>query len=81
MRPQGKAMSITEFALQLMGYVGMASLLIYPIRRIFRRAGLNPNYGFLIFFPYAGLFIVTGILALTDWPVSIDNRADKKGLQ
>ena len=63
---------------QLFACAVLASLLIYPVRRIFRRAGLNPNYGFLLYFPYAGLFIVSGILALTEWPAAPEKQEDEK---
>lgn len=65
---------------QLFANTVLASLLIYPVRRIFRRAGLNPSYGFLLYFPYAGLFIVSGILALVEWPSTPEQQEDGEGI-
>lgn len=45
-----------------------ALLLIVPVWRIFRRAGLHPALSLLLFIPGLGLFIVALVLAFSRWP-------------
>lgn len=69
----GTAMNLTHILGQVMAWVVVASLLIYPTWRIFRRAGLNPVLSLFLYIPYMGLFIVSGILALAEWP-AVDRK-------
>lgn len=62
-------MWLTHILGQVMAWGVVASLLLYPMWRIFRRAGLNPMLSLLLYIPYMGLFVVSGLLAVTDWPV------------
>ncbi len=43
-------------------------ILIYPLWKIFTRAGKNPALSLFIFIPLAGWLIVTLILAFSRWP-------------
>jgi hypothetical protein len=43
-------------------------LVIFPLWRIFRRAGFHPAWSLLIFLPYVGLLLVLAMLAFARWP-------------
>lgn len=45
-------------------------ILIYPLWRIFTRAGLTPPLALLIFIPLVGGPLVALVLAFSDWPVA-----------
>lgn len=45
-----------------------AAIVIYPLWRIFSRAGLNPALSLLIFLPGLGWFVVAFILGFARWP-------------
>ena len=47
------------------------ALIIYPLWRIFRRAGLNAALSLMVFIPYVGLLIVILILAFSRWPTTV----------
>ena len=47
-------------------WVGLAAL--YPLIRIFRRAGLDPWPAVFVFVPVIGFAIVGSILAFKPWP-------------
>lgn len=51
-------------------------VLIFPVWRIYERAGLNPAYVLFLFVPYVGWFVVLAILGLMDWP-SARRRAEQ----
>jgi hypothetical protein len=42
---------------------------VWPLWRIFRRAGLNPLWSLLVFFPLLGLAAALGALCVQKWPV------------
>ncbi len=46
--------------------IGM--ILIVPVRKIYKKAGLNPALSFILFVPLIGMFIVYVILSFSDWP-------------
>lgn len=52
---------------------------IYPLQRIFRRAGFAPFHAAVLLVPFLGYVIAAGMLALRKWPVlSVDAPADAK---
>ncbi len=51
----------------LLGGFVFAILCIYPLWRIFARAGLPPPLSMLVFLPLGG-FVAPMILAFADWP-------------
>ena len=57
-------------------WVGLAAL--YPLIRIFRRAGLNPWPAVFVFVPVAGFAVVGSILAFTRWPNIAPRRPKKR---
>jgi len=48
--------------------VGAGLIIIYPLWRIFRRAGFYPILALLVFVPMIGPLIVAVILAFSRWP-------------
>ena len=46
----------------------MLVLLLYPLWRIFSRAGIKPTASLLVLVPYAGTVMVLLLLAFLDWP-------------
>ncbi|MEE8444201.1 MAG: hypothetical protein V3S44_02560 [Alphaproteobacteria bacterium] len=55
-------------------------IMIWPIWRIFRRAGLAPAWSLLIFVPALGWLAATAMLALVRWPAT-EGRRDDPGAQ
>lgn len=49
-------------------YYAVALLMVWPLVRIFRRAGLSPFFAAALIVPMVGLTVVAGILALKPWP-------------
>lgn len=49
-------------------YYALALLIVWPLARIFRRAGLSPFYALALVVPMVGLTVAAGILALQKWP-------------
>ena len=49
-----------------------AILLLYPICRIFRRAGLNPWLGLLVLVPIGGVAICAILLIVMQWNLNVD---------
>jgi hypothetical protein len=56
-------MTIHPFILSLI--VGIA--LIYPVRTIFKRAGIHPWFAFTVLVPLVGPLLATFILAFSRW--------------
>jgi hypothetical protein len=52
-------------------------IMIWPVWRIFRRAGLAPAWSLLIFVPVLGWLAVTAMLALAQWPAT-EGRQDNQ---
>ena len=52
-------------------------LMLYPMIRIFKRAGLPPYFGVLVMTPYIGLFICFTILTFKKWPNFIGYQQGK----
>ena len=52
-------------------------LMLYPMIRIFKRAGLPAFYGFAIMVPYIGLLICFAILTFKKWPHFIGYQQGK----
>ena len=44
---------------------------VWPLMRIFRRAGFAPWWALLIFLPVVGLVLVLGILTVRRWPARL----------
>lgn len=57
--------------------IAVAILLLYPVWRIFKRAGFNPALSLTILIPFIG-FIVSGlILALSSWKLKPAQEGEK----
>jgi amino acid permease len=65
---------MTEFIFSL---IINAILLLYPMWRIYKRAGLNRFLSLTVLVPYAGLFISTIILAASTWNLSVATKGEK----
>jgi hypothetical protein len=46
---------------------GFAVLVIFPVWRIFQRAGLSPAWSLSLFVPWVGPLVAAGILAFAKW--------------
>jgi hypothetical protein len=55
----------------------VAILLLYPIWRIFKRAGLNPALSLTVLIPGVGMLITGLILALSTWKLNARSEGDK----
>lgn len=53
-------------------YYLMCLLIIFPLYKIFQKAGLDKRLSFLIFIPFIGILVSSGILAASEW------KLDKK---
>jgi hypothetical protein len=62
---------------QLGAAVSLTALLIIPVWRIFRRAGLQPALALLLLIPGLGLVIVSLVLAFSRWP-AVEGSADRR---
>ena len=54
-----------------------AAIVVYPLWRIFDRAGFSPFWSLLVFIPVIGFPAIVLMLALGDWPTA--NRAPVPG--
>ncbi len=54
-----------------------ALLFLYPLWRIFARAGLNPLLSLLVLVPYLGPIVVTIVLAFAHWPNTDYRRTER----
>lgn len=45
------------------------ALIVWPLWRIFRRAGLKPYWALAVFVPLVGLALVVGVLGHSRWPL------------
>ena len=62
-------MAGAEFQEGLIGWVvGVCVLLLLPLWRIHKRAGLPPALSLLVLIPYAGVLIASLVLAIARWP-------------
>jgi len=59
-----------NLAIELMGHIILALLLIVPLWMIYKKAGKNPAFSLFLFIPYLGLLIVAIILAFSRWPAT-----------
>ena len=58
--------------------VVITGLLIFiPICLIYKKAGFNPFWGFLVFLPGFGLLLIFLQLAFLPWPNYADSRRDQ----
>jgi hypothetical protein len=57
------------------GYVLFCILMIVPLWRVYRRAGLNPALSILFAVPIAGPLVVLLLLAFNDWPAAPGGQA------
>ncbi len=53
-------------------------LAVWPLMRIFRRAGFAPWWAFVIFVPVVGYIGVLGLLTLRRWPARPDRKAPQR---
>jgi len=56
-----------EYAIEV---IVSAILLLYPVWRIFKRAGLNPALSLTVLIPVVGMLVSGLILALSTWKLS-----------
>jgi hypothetical protein len=57
-----------EMRVDAIGFLIVALIVMFPLWRIFKRAGFNPALSLLVFVPWAGFLIVSAILAFGEWP-------------
>ena len=55
----------------------MAILLLYPVWRIFKRAGLNPAISLTVLLPYTGILLSGIILAVSKWQFDVVTKGGK----
>ena len=55
-----------------------ALIVIYPLWKIFAKAGLTPALSLFSFVPGLGYLIVACILAFSDWPAVGQGRPDAR---
>jgi hypothetical protein len=61
---------VPELLIELIVQTFVSLLLVFPLWRIFNRAGKNPALSLFILIPYIGFLIVPLILAFTRWPAT-----------
>ena len=62
-------MSDAELREGFIGWIVVAGiLLLLPLWRIHKRAGLHPALSLLVLVPYAGVLICSLVLAISRWP-------------
>lgn len=62
-------MSDAELREGFIGWIVVVSIvLLMPLWRIHKRAGLHPALSLLVLIPYAGMFICSLVLAISRWP-------------
>ncbi len=62
---------IESFLIDAVVFVeAMALICLYPLWRIFRRAGFPGHWALGVLFPVLGFWIAGGLLAFVDWPRS-----------
>jgi hypothetical protein len=54
----------------------MAILLLFPVWRIFKRAGLNPALSLTVLIPYVGLLLSGIILAASTWKLGAARQGE-----
>jgi hypothetical protein len=57
-----------ETRVDAIGFLIVALIVMFPLWRIFKRAGFNPALSLLVFVPWVGFLIVSAILAFGEWP-------------
>ena len=53
--------------MEAIGFLILALIVMFPLWRIFKRAGFNPALSLLVFVPWIGILVVTAILAFGEW--------------
>ena len=48
----------------------IAIVVVIPLWRIFKRAGLNPAFSLFVFFPVVGGLVALALLAFLRWPAT-----------
>ena len=59
----------------ILQYIVGTALTIYPVWRIIKRTGLNPNWAAILVIPGLGAIAILLMLAFSDWPLN-----QKRGL-
>ncbi len=54
----------------IIGQFVLGLVLIFPLWKIYSKAGKSPVLSLFIFLPYLGLLIVSLILAFSHWPAT-----------
>ena len=57
--------------------VVIAVLLLFPVWKIFDRAGLNPKLSLTLFIPFVGMLVAGLILALSEWKLNANSHGEK----
>ena len=57
--------------------IGIAILILFPVWRIFKRAGLNPLFSLSMFIPFVGILASGLILSFSKWNIGIAASEDK----
>jgi len=55
----------------------LALLFLFPVWRIFQRAGLNPAISLTVLIPYVGFLLSGIILAVSKWQLGVATQGDK----
>lgn len=61
----------------LSGIIFTAILLLYPVWRIHKRAGVNPAASLVILIPYVGMLIAAINLSLSQWNVESEKGVEQ----
>lgn len=57
--------------------LAVAILLLFPVWRIFKRAGLRPALSLTVLIPYVGLLVSGVILAISRWSLRPATKGDE----
>jgi hypothetical protein len=53
------------------------AVVVYPVWRIYARAGLNPALSLFLAIPFLGWFLVLGILTYAKWPATATPQQER----
>jgi hypothetical protein len=68
MRREAAARVMIELSPAVLQTVAFQALMIWPVGRVYRRAGLNPFWALLLLIPLFGLFAALAPLGHKAWP-------------
>jgi len=61
----------------LIEVIALAALILFPVWKIFKRAGLNPVLSLTVLIPYVGFLISGIILAASSWKLDNVTQGEK----